>query len=147
MGPRRLTVRGSTIHGRGVFAAARIPAGEELLRYAGELIEWPEATRRYQLSEVESGHTLYFDVGDGYVIDGAVGGNSARWINHGCEPNCEAVVIDRQVRISAVRDIAPGDELLLDYQLQIDPDADEGERALYTCRCGAQACRATMLEV
>lgn len=140
-------MRGSEIHGRGVFATTAIPAGEELLRYRGELIAWTEATRRYSESDVESGHTLFFDVGDGYVIDGGVGGNSARWINHGCEPNCEAVVINRQVRISAMSDIAEGDELLLDYQLQIDPDADEDERALYACRCGAAACRSTMLEV
>jgi SET domain-containing protein len=140
-----LVVRTSGIHGRGAFAAVDIPAGELVSVYRGELIDWPEATRRYQDLDVAEGHTFFFDLGDGRVIDGGQGGNSSRWINHGCEPNCEAVVEGGSVEILAARDIVKGEELLLDYALELDPTATADERAAYACRCGASTCRSTML--
>jgi SET domain-containing protein len=115
--------------------------------YRGAVMRWSEATRRYQHSTAEDGHTFFFDLGDGLVIDGGQGGNSSRWINHGCDPNCEAVVEGRKVVIRAVRDLAAGDELLLDYQLQLDADAGDDEKAPYGCRCGAPGCRSTMLAI
>ena len=138
-------MRRSTIHGRGVFARAPIAAGEPILDYRGEVIGWPEANRRYQQSTAEHGHTFFFDLGDGQVIDGGRGGNSARWINHGCEPNCEAIVDGGRVVIHALHDIAEGEELLLDYQLQLDVGVEDEARASYSCSCGAASCRSTML--
>jgi SET domain-containing protein len=144
--PRRpLVVRDSAIHGRGAFAAADLAAGDLISVYSGQLIDWPEATRRYQDLDVPAGHTFFFDLGDGHVIDGGRGGNAARWINHGCEPNCEAAVEGRTVEILAARDIVKGEELLLDYQLELDPTATAAERKAYACRCGAASCRGTML--
>lgn len=84
---------------------------------------------------------MLFDVGDGLVIDGTRGGNEARWINHGCEPNCEAVMDGRRIEIHTLRDIAKGEELLLDYQLQVEGD----DVSAYACRCGAVSCRSSML--
>ena len=92
------------------------------MEYGGALVPWVEA------SEGADGHTMLFDVGDGLVIDGGRGGNDARWINHGCEPNCEAVVDGHRVDIHALRDIAKGEELLLDYQLQVEGDDVVGLR-------------------
>src|SRR4051812_10264558 len=95
---RRTTVRRSTIHGRGLFAATDFAAGDVIAEYGGVIVEWEEATRNWTPSE--PGHTFLFDIGDGLVIDGGKGGNATRWLNHSCEPNCEAEVIDRRVVIT-----------------------------------------------
>jgi SET domain-containing protein len=84
---RRIAVRHSPIHGRGVFAAATISVGDLILEYR-EIISAKEAQRRYERSAAEDGHTFFFGLDDGRMIDGAQGGNSARWINHSCAPNC-----------------------------------------------------------
>ena len=141
----RWLVRESGIHGRGVFATAPVAEGEHLMDYRGELIDWDEANARYADGGAERGHTFYFDLGDGWVIDGGVGGNSARWINHGCAPNVHAVVEGDRVSFVALRDIEVGEELLLDYRLELDEGADEEERSWYACRCAAPDCRRTML--
>ncbi len=142
---RRVTVRRSPIHGRGLFAATDIAAGEEVAEYRGEVIGWDEAMRRYEDGLTEAGHTFLFDIGDGLVIDGRRRGTVARWINHGCEPNCAAEVIGRKVVVTATRDIASGEELLLDYQLQLEDTPSEEDAAAYACGCGAASCRSTML--
>jgi SET domain-containing protein len=87
---RRVIVRRSSIHGKGVFAARRLSAGERVLEYKGELTSWWEAVRRHRRDGVE-GHTFLFGLSDGRVIDGSCGGNSSRWLNHSCAPNCEAI--------------------------------------------------------
>ena len=73
------------------------------------------------------------------------GGNSSRWINHACEPNCEADVEDKRVFIKALRDIEPGEELNYDYGLVIDSPLTSELKAEYACWCGAPSCRGTML--
>lgn len=54
------------------------------------------------------------------VIDGGRDGNSARWLNYTCAPNCKAIEMDGRVFINAVRDIQSGEELLIDYALEVD---------------------------
>lgn len=139
----RFSVRRSPIHGRGVFATAPIAAGDFVVEYAGELIDSEEAADRYQSSA--AGHTFFFAIDDELVIDGGSNGNSARWINHSCEPNVVAEIDGDRVFIYAGRDIEPGEELLLEYQLVVDEEASDEERADYACRCGAGSCRQTML--
>jgi SET domain-containing protein len=138
---RRVRVRRSRIHGRGLFARTDIAAGELFLEYAGMVVRWDDVPDD---GPGAAGHTFLFDLGDGWVIDGGRGGNSARWINHGCEPNCDAVLDGHQVWIRATRDIGAGEELLLDYQLHVD-DGMPDQQHLYACDCGAPSCRATML--
>ena len=145
MAMRRTAVRSSPIHGRGVFALGRIVAGEALFEYKGTVLSWKEAQRRYERSAVEDGHTFFFDLGDGRVIDGARGGNSARWVNHSCEPNCETEQDGSRVFFHALRDIEPGEELFIDYRLQVDGRKTVALKALYQCRCAARGCRGTML--
>ncbi|SOE89101.1 hypothetical protein SAMN05446927_7761 [Caballeronia arationis] len=111
---RRFTVRTSPVHGRGVFAVTQMSAGETILEYKGELVAWKEAQRRYEQSAAEDGHTFFFDLDDGQVIDGAQGGNSARWVNHSCEPNCEAEQQGSRVFFHALRDIEPDEELFIE---------------------------------
>ena len=84
----RITVRRSSVHGKGVFATRGFPVGALVCEYKGERIGWDKAMRRHPRDPDHPDHTFYFDVGDGTVIDGDVGGNSARWLNHSCQPNC-----------------------------------------------------------
>jgi uncharacterized protein len=83
---RRVTVRKSSVHGRGVFALQAIPAGQRILEYRGEVTSWRRASARHRRSGMH-GHTFIFGLADGRVIDGSVGGNGARWLNHSCQPD------------------------------------------------------------
>lgn len=142
---RRIVVRNSPVHGRGVFALANIRTGSLILEYKGKLVSWKEAQRAYALSNAEGGHTFFFDLDDGRVIDGAQGGNSARWLNHCCAPNCEAEQDGERVFIRAIRAIKTGGELFIDYRLRVDGRRTASVRRAYACRCGSVECRGTML--
>lgn len=146
---RIIAITRSPIHGRGVVAVEKIPAGTRIIEYEGERIGWPEALRRHPHDPSEPFHTFYFTVDDDTVIDGNVGGNTSRWINHSCAPNCEADLVDvrgtQRVFISSLRDIAPGEELSYDYGLTLDERHTPKLKKQFACCCGADACRGTML--
>jgi SET domain-containing protein len=143
----RIIVRNSRIHGRGVYAARRLKAGEVIIEYKGERIGWKEADRRPPSDPDDPHHTFYFSLSDGRtVIDANVGGNAARWINHSCDPNCETEESDDgRVFIQAMRDIRKGEELNYDYALVIDERMTPSLKRSYACHCGARNCRGTML--
>jgi SET domain-containing protein len=145
MTSRRIVVRRSGVHGKGVFAASRIAEGERLLEYKGERISWKEALRRHPHDPDDPHHTFYFALDGGDVLDGKVGGNSSRWINHSCSPNCEAEEIDGHVFILAGRNIKKGEELFYDYGLVVNARYTKKLLREYECRCGASNCRHTML--
>src|ERR1700737_1460116 len=147
MSSRKLVVRRSSVHGKGVFAAAPLKAGERLVEYKGERISWKEALRRHPHNPDEPNHTFYFALEDGRVIDGNVNGNSARWFNHSCTPNCEAEEIEGRVFAHAVRDIALDEELYYDHGLVIDGRLTKKLKNEYACRCGTRKCRGTMLAI
>ncbi len=135
-----LDVRSSAIHGRGVFAASDIPATTRIGRYSGRRLPGDEALPQ----QLPSKPTYLFALSNGAYIDGARGGNATRFINHSCAPNCVAFEVETArgpgIVIEALQPIAQGQELLLDYALDIaDAEAD-----LYACRCGASSCRGTM---
>ncbi|MBP6693195.1 MAG: SET domain-containing protein-lysine N-methyltransferase, partial [Xanthomonadales bacterium] len=117
MGTPRLVVRRSPIHGRGVYANRALAAGERLIEYRGRRIAAARAARG-DAARTRSGHTCTFVLNDEWLIDGSVGGNSSRWINHGCTPNCEALIhvnIDGDAKrdrvwIHALRRIRRGEE-------------------------------------
>lgn len=142
---RRIQVRKSGVHGKGVFALRPIAAGERIIEYKGEVINWPEALRRHPHDPQNPNHTFYFHIDDKHVIDANVGGNAARWINHACEPNCQADEADGRVFISALTDLSPGEELFYDYGLVIDERRTPSLKRQYECRCGSPRCRRTML--
>ncbi len=142
---RRITVRTSPVHGRGVFALADLPAGLLLLEYKGLHLPWKEAQRLHAASNAEEGHTFFFGLDDGSVIDGAHGGNSARWLNHSCAPNCEAEQDGTRVFIRSISAIEKGQELFIDYRLTVDGRRTAAIKRMYTCRCAADDCRGTML--
>jgi hypothetical protein len=80
------------------------------------------------------------------VIDAGVNGNDARYINHGCAPNCESTTLKKRIFIEAIRTIQAGEELSYDYQIQRDRDDAADVDKIYACRCGAKNCRGSMLE-
>jgi uncharacterized protein len=139
-------VRRSPIQGRGAFATRLIRKGERIVEYKGERITSGQADRRYPLPKPgEHHHTFLFDLDNGMVVDAAVHGNSARFINHSCDPNCESVIEDDRVFIDAVRDIKRGEELVYDYNYILDEPHSPTTKKLYPCRCGARKCRKTIL--
>ncbi len=142
---RRLQTRRSGVHGKGVFALQDLAEGETLIEYAGEVISWPEALRRHPHDPANPNHTFYFHIDADRVIDGKHGGNSSRWINHSCEPNCEAEDDEGRIFIKALRNIKAGEELFFDYGLIIDARYTKKLLADYPCWCGAKSCRGTLL--
>jgi len=142
---RRFSVRRSPIHGKGVFALVRIPKGTRIIEYKGERISNAEADERYSELHANSPHTMLFIVNDEIVIDATRRGNSARWINHSCAPNCEIADDEDRIFIDAARDIRPGEELSYDYNLQIGEPHTAAAKREHACFCGARGCRGTML--
>ena len=138
-------VRRSPVHGMGVFATRRIAKGTRIVEYLGERISHKEANRRYALKSPDDNHTFLFIVDRGVVIDAGADGNDARYINHGCDPNCESVIEDRRVYVEALRTIQPGEELKYDYSIGRDRDDPPNIDEVYACRCGVDKCRGTML--
>ena len=144
-GGRRIQVRKSGVHGKGVFAARDIAKGEILIEYIGERITWPQALDRHPHDPLQPDHTFYFSLDGGDVIDANVGGNASRWINHACTTNCIADEVDGRVFIKARRAIKAGDELFYDYGLVIDERYTPALKKRFECRCGTRGCRGTML--
>jgi SET domain-containing protein len=139
-------VRHSRIHGYGVFAARRIRKGTTIIEYLGERVSHAQADARYEDKDPNDNHTFLFTVDAKTVIDAGVNGNEARYINHGCDPNCESTTVNKRIFIEAIRTIQPGEELSYDYQIQRDNDDAPNVEEIYACRCGAKSCRGSMLE-
>ncbi len=146
-GGRRTEVRKSGVHGKGVYAVRPIRAGETILEYKGEIITWRKALRRHPHDPSQPNHTFYFHLDDGHVIDAKYNGNTARWINHSCNPNLEARQEGRRVFLDALRDIAPGEELFYDYSLIIEGRKTAKVKKEHACLCGSARCRGTMLDI
>ena len=140
-----IRVRRSKIHGRGVFALRPIPRRTRIVEYLGERISHAQADCRYQNRPVHDAHTFLFILDEATVVDAGVGGNAARFINHSCQPNCEAVVTRGRIFIRSLRRILPGDELSYEYCIGRDADDPPDIDEIYRCRCGAKRCRKTML--
>ncbi|WPG41040.1 SET domain-containing protein [Variovorax sp. EBFNA2] len=138
-----IEVRHSDVHGAGAFALCDLPRGSLIGLYTG---------RRYSADEAhgedwDNRLTYLFGLSDGTTIDGAEGGNATRHLNHACEPNCEAQEEYGEggqlvLRIEAIRRIRAGEELFIDYALNVDANADPQD---YSCQCGSLRCRGTLL--
>jgi len=141
-----IEVRHSPVHGYGVFALRRIRKGTTVIEYLGDRITHAEADERYADKDEKDNHTFLFTLNSKIVIDAGRNGNEARFINHGCEPNCESGILAKRVFIEAIRTIQPGEELVYDYQITRDPDDPDDVDEIFACRCGAPGCRGSMLE-
>jgi SET domain-containing protein len=140
-----VAVRRSKVQGRGVFATRAFAKDERILEYLGQIITDDEADAQCDDEGMRRHHTFLFGLEDGYTVDGAQGGNEARFINHSCEPNCESVIEGQRVFIHALRAIAAGDEIFYDYWYTTDEGYTLDDlRRIYPCRCGAPTCRGTL---
>jgi len=141
-------VRNSPIHGRGVFATRYIRKGTRILEYKGQRISNKEADRRYDDTRMKRHHTFLFTLDSKTVIDGAIsaGGGDASFINHSCDPNCEAIITGKKIFIHALRGIHPGTELAYDYQYERTGKNDAELEKFYFCRCGADNCRGSIMK-
>jgi SET domain-containing protein len=139
-------IRPSPIQGLGAFATEPIPAGTRLVEYTGERLTPAAADARYpDADEASRHHTYLFAIDDDVVIDAAVGGNEARFINHSCAPNCDAVIDDGRIWIETIRDVEPGEELAYDYAYVLPERHTPAAKRRYPCHCGAPTCRGTIL--
>jgi SET domain-containing protein len=128
--PRGLSVKKSPLDGFGCFATVRFPKNSPIAEYAGERITHNEAMRRMRglggkrISELDA---------DCY-IDGSVDGNYTQHINHSCEPNADAFIIDGFMIVFALQEIAPGEEITVDYLNSFEEDRT-------VCQCRTASCR------
>ena len=141
--PPRVVVRNSKIHGKGVFANAFLPKGSRIIEYKGRRITEKKADDKY--GDDEGTHTFLFLIENAMVIDANYEGNSSRWINHSCDPNCDADEVDGRVYIVALRNILPGQELTYDYQLIVEERYTPALKKMYACGCGSKKCRGHIL--
>ena len=138
----RIKVRKSGVHGRGVYATQFIPEGTRIIEYTGERVAEEAAP-----NDEDNPHTFNFGLENGEVINPEIGGNDARWINHCCDPNCQAIEEDNRIFIYAMCDIEAGEELFYDYAMEIDEPITEESKRKFACHCGTSNCRGTMLSL
>ncbi|MBC7779641.1 MAG: SET domain-containing protein-lysine N-methyltransferase [Proteobacteria bacterium] len=143
-GPK-VVARKSPVHGRGMFALVDIAKGARIIEYKGRKITWAQADRWYADDDTKPSHTFLFTLDDRYVLDGNKGGNSARWINHSCKPNCESDIVDGRIWIEALRNIKAGEELYYDYNITLEDPHTPAEKRRWPCLCGNKGCRGTLL--
>ena len=122
-------VRPSPIHGNGLFATRAIAADTRVIEYVGERISKAESLRR-----CEQGDNCIFAVSEEHDLDGNVPWNPARFLNHSCAANCEAIPDDGRIWIVVQHAIAAGEELTFNYGYDL---VDYRE---HPCRCGAAEC-------
>ena len=118
--------RRSGIAGWGVYATERITKNKRIIDYAGEKITHKQSAAR-EARYLKRGQIWCFTLNNRWVIDAGVGGNIARFINHGCKPNCYAHIVDGVIWIRAARTIMKGEELCYDYNTTGDAEIP--------CRC------------
>ena len=147
--PLPFEIRPSPMQGFGAFATEAIPAGVRLIEYAGARLTPEEAEARYPDVLGERHHTYLFAIDDDdsneVVVDAAVDGNEARFINHSCAPNCDAVVEHSRIWIETLREIMPGEELAYDYAYMLEGRHTPAAKRRFPCHCGALTCRGTIL--
>jgi uncharacterized protein len=121
--------RASPIHGTGAFANTAIRRGVRVLEYVGQMISKAESLRRCQ-----GDNEYIFALNAEHDLDGNVEWNPARFINHSCDPNCEALMEEGRIWIVARRDVQRGEEITFNYAYDLEDYED------YPCRCGSPNC-------
>lgn len=122
----------SPIEGRGLFARQYCPAGTIVTSYHGPIVTAPPPPH-------PDGHFYGWELEPGRWIDGASEDNLARFANHSCDPNAEAVRKGDKVDIVTLRPLSPGEEITLDYGLSLAEALDQ------PCHCGASTCAGRMV--
>ncbi len=110
--------------GRGVFAASEIASGAEILNYVGPVLTYKQTTP--QTLALQIGPDLY--IGESGAADD--------FVNHSCDPNAGLLINGTDVRLIAIRDIHPDQQVTFDYSTTMDEDDFE-----FDCLCGSPSCR------
>ncbi|MEO8526927.1 MAG: SET domain-containing protein-lysine N-methyltransferase [Caldimonas sp.] len=125
----RVDVKPSAIDGQGAFAAESIPARRKIGEIRGEAISVPEARQRARgLARI-----MIVEVSERRAIDASRSADPLRFTNHSCAPNAVLRIRQGRVEFYAMRDVAPGEELTVNY-------GESHHEGRLTCRCGAPRC-------
>ena len=126
-------VKKSNIDNRGLYAAERIKAGTKIIYYKGKIITKKETERN---PKYDNDKAIYlFNLNSRYDLDGDFSYNTARLINHSCNPNCEVAGKGLKLWIFALRDIKKGEELSYDYGFGFDENYKD-----FICKCRSNNC-------
>ncbi|MEO6390659.1 MAG: SET domain-containing protein-lysine N-methyltransferase [Pyrinomonadaceae bacterium] len=128
-----LTIGPSAINGKGCFATIDFPRRRKIAEYAGERITTAEAKRR----ALHRRKLRICAIDTRWSLDGSVGGNGTHYVNHSCDPNAFMMILHGHILFFALRDIAAGDEITVDYETTLHDDHKR-------CSCGAATCRGTI---
>ena len=96
--------------GLGLFAAMPIKRGTWVLEYTGPRLTNAEAEEK----ERRNGRYL-FEINSRWTVDGSPRENIARYANHSCKPNMEALIVRGRIMLRASKRIEPGDEMTYNY--------------------------------
>lgn len=140
-------VKKSRVHGTGVFAKRNIPKNTFIIEYVGEILTKKKAELRadeiFEASQnhKKSGGIYIFELTSRHDVDGSVDYNTARYINHSCDPNCETENDKgKHIWINSLRDIKRGEELNYNYGYGID------EWWQHPCKCRSSNCAGYIAE-
>ena len=130
---RPYKVRRSKIDNLGLYAARNIKRGAKIIEYKGKVITRREAEEN---PKYDNDKAIYlFNLNKKYDLDGDFKYNTARLINHSCDPNCDVDGVGLKLWIYAIKDIKKNEELTYDYGFSFDKDYKD-----FPCRCGAKKC-------
>ena len=123
----------SGINNLGLFAKGDINKGEKVIEYKGRKFTHKQVEEN---DRFDNSKAIYlFTLNERYVLDGDTKTNTAKYINHSCNPNCEVDIINGKIWIIAIKDIKKGDELSYDYGFGYDADFRQ-----FPCKCGSKNC-------
>ena len=126
-------VKNSNIDKRGLCASKDIKPGVKIIVYAGKLITKKETEQNLKFDNKKD--IYLFNINEKYDLDGDFSWNTARLINHSCNPNCEVEGEGLKLWISSLRKIKKGEELTYDYGFGYDADYKQ-----FPCKCQSRNC-------
>tara|TARA_B100001057_G_C22776054_1_gene921615 strand:+ start:740 stop:1198 length:459 start_codon:yes stop_codon:yes gene_type:complete len=126
-------VKKSKIDKNGLYANRNIKKGTRIIEYRGKVI----TVKQSEINpKFDNDKAIYlFNLNKRYDLDGDFKFNTARLINHSCNPNCEVMGKGLKVWVYAIKDIQKGDELSYDYGFGFDQDYKQ-----FPCNCGSKNC-------
>jgi len=126
-------IKKSNIDKNGLYANCNIKKGTKIVEYKGKVISVKQSETN---PKYDNGKAIYlFNINKRYDLDGDFKFNSARLINHSCDPNCEVFGTGLKIWVFAMKDIKQGEELSYDYGFNFDKDYKN-----YPCKCKSKKC-------
>ena len=126
-------IKKSNIDNKGLYANQNIKDGTKIIEYKGKIITKKKVEED---SKFDNDKAIYlFNINKKYDLDGDFKFNTARLINHSCNPNCEVAGTGLKIWVYAIRNIKKGEELSYDYGFGYDEYYKD-----FPCRCGSKNC-------